>query len=187
MLLFIILTPWFSHIIPTNAKWYDTQEMPLSRILQHVLILVYLAATLSGISYALFRVLLPGVPLSATSFSYQMIAPFQQYRTFNEEFVLEGRLADGSWKRIPLEKYLPLWRIEKPMSSVFWVHTDRGEEALAEAYKTITEYVWRGERAQGEEFESIRFYRETWPMDPDGYEAKRLHGVTEQTLLLELP
>ena len=146
--------------------------MDLKRPLQHLVIVVFIASTLSGFSYALFRYKLPGVPRFFRQWSYGMMAPYQTYRTINEELVAEGRRGE-LWERIDLGQYLPYVRGERAMRSYLVTFRARGKEVWPGKYEEYAKLLSAMEERRGRSWEEIRLTLEEWPMSPGGYEYLR--------------
>ena len=154
--------------------------MRFQRALQHLVIYVFIASTLSGFSYAWFRYKIPGVPKFFRQWSYGMMAPYQTYRTKNEELVAEGRIGN-EWKRIDLDQYLPYIRGEKAMRSYLVTFRKRGDDYWPAKYVEYGEKVQMMEALRGREWEEVRLFLEQWPMSPEGYEYLRKVEFIEKT------
>lgn len=146
--------------------------MDCKRPLQHLVIVVYIASTLAGMSYALFRYTVPGVPRFFKQWSYGMMAPYQTYRVINEELVAEGRRGK-TWERIDLGQYLPYVRGERAMRSYLVSFRAQGKDVWPEKYREYAGKVQMLERLRGREWEEVRLHLEEWPMSPGGYEYLR--------------
>ncbi len=147
--------------------------MNIKRTLQHLVIVVYIAATASAFSYTLFRYKMPGVPDKLRRWSYGMMAPYQTYRTSNEMLTAEGLRSDGTWEDISLDEYLPFLRGERGMRSYLLTFWAQGEEVLAQKYKELADVTKRLESDRGRQWEDVRLTLEKWPMSPAGYEYLR--------------
>lgn len=156
--------------------------MDLKKPLQHLAIVVYIAATLSGVSYGLFRTVLPGVPRFFRQWSYGMMAPYQTYRTINEELVADGRVGD-SWERIDLDPYMPYVRGERAMRSYLVTFRRREEEYWSGKYKEYAGLIQNMEQRRGREWDEVRLTLEEWPQSPGGYEYLRHNPFITVTTL----
>tara|TARA_Y100000310_G_scaffold9629_1_gene10327 strand:- start:127 stop:564 length:438 start_codon:yes stop_codon:yes gene_type:complete len=134
--------------------------------------MIYLIMTVAGFSYTLFRVWIPGVPRKLAIFSYGMMAPYQTYRTFNEELIAEGRTSEGDWERINLDPYLPFIRGEKAHRS-YLVSFRYGGHDIDTKYEEYAQKLKNLEADRGREWERVRLTLEKWWMSPTGYEYLR--------------
>lgn len=164
-----------------------TVFMNIQRLLQHLAITVYIAMTVGGLSYTLFRYVLPGVPHSVLQFSYGMMAPYQTYRTFNEDLTAHGMREDGVWERINLDEYLPFLRGERAMRSYLMTFRIQGERVLYTKYSELAEQIQRLERARGRDWKGIQLTLEKWPMSPAGYEYLHQDPFIETEFLIQIP
>lgn len=155
--------------------------------LQHVAIAFYIVMTVSGMSYTLFRYKIPLVPKKVWVFSYGMMAPFQQYRTYNEELVAEGRMPGGEWKPIDTDQYFPFIRGERAMRSYLAIFRMQGDDVWPDKYRTLARAIQSLEAEQGREWQSVRLHLQKWWMSPAGYEFNRTKDISEFTFLVQVP
>lgn len=160
--------------------------MDIKRSLQHLVIAIYIAATISGLAYALFRITIPGMPRPLKQWSYGMIAPYQTYRTFNEELVADGKVGD-TWTRINLNQYLPFILGERSMRSYLVTFAVQNEEIRLKKYQLYADHVQRMEKSNGREWEEIRLMLENWPMSPGGHEYLRHEPFIETEFIIQIP
>ena len=132
--------------------------MNVKKLLQELVVAVYIAMTLAGFSYTLFRYWLPGVPRQLAIFDYGMMAPFQGYRTFNDELVAEGRTAAGDWEIINLKPYYPFNRGETSfrMHLVSFRYTD--PEVPSDKYRQLARRIQQLEAEDGRQWQSVRLH-----------------------------
>lgn len=161
--------------------------MQIKHSLQHLVVVVFIAMTISGMSYTLFRYKLPGVPRSVRQFSYGMMAPYQTYRTHNEQLTAHGKHPDGSWEVINMDEYLPYVRGERAMRSYLLTFRVQGDEVLYTKYTEFAEQVKRLELDRGREWEAIKLTIQVWPMSPAGYEYLRIDPFIESEFLVQIP
>jgi len=142
-------------------------------LFQNLVVAVYIAMTLAGMSYTLFRFTVPGVPRALRQMSYGMMAPYQNYRTYNEELVAEGRMAGGDWERIDLDQFLPYVRGERGMRSYLVTFRVQGDDIWPQKYREYARRVQLMESLRGREWQSVRLALEQWPMSPGGFNFLR--------------
>ena len=155
-------------------------------LFQHLVIICYILVTFAGFCYTMFRVWIPGVPRKLTIFSYGMMAPYQSYRTFNEELIAEGRVPGGAWEEINLDPYLPYIRGEKAHRS-YLVSFRYGGKDIDEKYREYARRVQQLEAQRGREWSGVRLTLEKWPMSPAGYEYLRVDTFAERNIVSQIP
>ena len=161
--------------------------MNLKSTLQQLVVIVFIAATVSGMSYTLFRYKLPGAPRSLRQWSYGMMAPYQTYRTHNEGLTAEGKRADGLWAIINMDAYLPFIRGERAMRSYLLTFRAQGDQVLDQKYREFAHHIARLESDRGRPWDEIRLTIQEWPMSPAGYEYLRHDPFIESTFLVQIP
>lgn len=113
------------------------------------------------------------------------MAPYQTYRTINEELVAFG-YKDGSWHRISLDAYLPYVRGERAMRSYLVSFRAQGEDVWPKKYEEYAERIRMMEALRGREWEAIKLELEEWPMSPGGYAFLRIDPFIQRTFLAEI-
>ncbi len=155
-------------------------------VLQQLVVAGYVAVTIAGFSYTMLRYWIPTVPRTLAVFSYGMMAPYQSYRTYNEELVAEGR-ASGNWERIDLRAYMPFIRGERLHRGYLVGFHGKGQEYLSQKYREFARQVMRLESAHGRQWQSVRLRLEKWPVSPAGFEYLRQPEFIEITSLVQVP
>jgi len=161
--------------------------MNLKSTLQQLVVVVFIAMTLSGMTYTLFRVKMPGVPRSLRQFSYGMMAPYQTYRTHNEQLTAEGKMPDGTWEIINMDEYLPFVTGERGMRSYLLTFRVQGDTVLDQKYTEFAMQIDRLESVRGRDWEAIRLSIQVWPMSPAGFEYLRHDPFIESEFLVQIP
>lgn len=100
------------------------------------------------------------------------MAPYQQYRTFNEQLTARGKVGD-IWKAIDLAPYFPYVRGERAMRSYLVTFRKRGDTVWPRKYKEYAELIRLMEGRDGRQWEEVSLHIEHWPMSPAGYEYLR--------------
>lgn len=160
--------------------------MHLRNSLQQLVVIMFIAMTVSGMSYTLFRYKLPGVPRSLRQFSYGMMAPYQTYRTHNEELTALGLTPDGTWEIINMDEYLPFVQGERAMRSYLLTFRAQGDEILYKKYTEFAQIIQRLESERGRKWEDIKLTIQVWPMSPAGFEYLRHDPFIESEFLVQL-
>jgi hypothetical protein len=146
-------------------------------------ITMYIAATVSGMMFTLWRVHMPGVPYILSHWSYGMLAPFQSYLTYNEDLVALGRHSGGSWEAIELSKYRTHGKGEESIKMYLPMYRGLQEEGLSKKYKQYAEQLRLLEMKHGITWEEITLEMHRWPRSPGGYEFLRVPVFTTVTKL----
>ena len=161
--------------------------MNLKNSLQQLVVIIFIASTISGMSYTLFRYKFPGVPRSLRQWSYGMMAPYQTYRTHNEQLTAQGKRPDGTGEIINMDAYLPFLRGERAMRSYLLTFRAQGDIILNQKYTEFAGHIKRLESDRGREWESIKLTIQIWPMSPAGYEYLRHDPFIESEFLVQIP
>lgn len=127
---------------------------------------------------------MPAVPRALRQFSYGMMAPFQHYRTHNEELTAFG-LRDGSWHIIDMHPYLPFITGERAMRSYF--RTFRKHKKHVQKYGEFAEKLRLIEAGNGRSWESVKLVFQKWPMSTAGYFYLRHEPFIEETFIVQTP
>lgn len=154
--------------------------------MQQMAVAGYVAVTIAGFSYTMLRYWLPVVPRPLAVFSYGMMAPYQSYRTYNEELVAQGR-SGGSWERIDLHTYMPFIRGERAHRGYLVSFHGKGQAYLSQKYREFAHHIMRLEARQGRQWQSVRLRFEKWPVSPAGFEYLRQPEFIETTPLVQVP
>ena len=161
--------------------------MSFKKYLQHILILTYLGVTAAAMLYTLFRIETP-VPWPVTRYFYGMMAPYQRYRTINEEMKAEGLTERGEWVKIPLEPYLPFLRGEQALRAYFVsFRVLYGDEERFRQYRLYAEKLREREAAAGRNFVEVRLFLIEWPMSPAGFDFLKQEPFLTSTPLATYP
>ena len=161
--------------------------MKAKKILQELVVAVYIAMTLAGFSYTMFRYWLPGVPRVLAVFDYGMMAPFQGYRTFNDELVAEGRTAGDEWQTINLQPYYPFNRGETSFRMHLVSFRYENPDVPSQKYRELARILKQLEAQAGREWQSVRLHMEKWPKSPAGYYYLRTPLFTDSLFLVQVP
>ena len=114
------------------------------------------------------------------------MGPYQQYQTYNEELIAEGRRNDGAWERIDLLPYLPYMRGERAVRSYLISFRNKGEN-WTDSYRDFARMLREHETAQGKNYESVRLLLERWPVSTTNYETLRASPFLSEQLLVQIP
>ncbi|MCA9370659.1 MAG: hypothetical protein KC680_01715 [Candidatus Peregrinibacteria bacterium] len=152
------------------------------RLLRQAFLLTYIFLTFCGLMYTLFRVQLPHVPWPFVTHFYAMMAPFQNYVTDVSMVMIYGKHPDGSWEKIPYDRYFPFGLGEYSVRIRLSPIVEKRE-----AYRKIAQHIFEHEKRSGADFTSIRLQWEMWPKSQYGlYENYTAEHVTK-TFITEYP
>lgn len=146
--------------------------MSVKQTLQHIVLIVYLIISFTGLLFTLFRYATPFVPYRLMHFAYGMMAPYQGYITEDWELVAEGKVPGGEFEVISLEKYLPYQRGEKIMRGGLVTFRAIDHDLMIAQYTKLAAHLLELEKEKG--YEQIRLSIHSWPSSPIGYEALRV-------------
>ncbi|PIR54591.1 hypothetical protein COU75_00120 [Candidatus Peregrinibacteria bacterium CG10_big_fil_rev_8_21_14_0_10_42_8] len=155
----------------------------MKRIAQNMTITMYIAATVSGMLFTLFRVYLPGVPFILSHWSYGMLAPFQSYLTYNENLLALGRHSKGVWEPIDMSTYKTHGKGEESIKIYLPAYRGLQEEGLHQKYQEYADLLRKREEEHGRLWDEIILEMHRWPRSPAGYEYLRVPVLTEITPL----
>ena len=151
------------------------------RLVQHSIVFGYLAITFGAFVYTMSRIEI--LPKWVTRWSYGMMAPYQGDTPWNADFVYEGRLPGGAWKRIDIDAYMPYGFGERNARKFFRVYDDAARRGKFAGFALL---LLDRERAHGRPYEAVRITYEQWDRSPAGYEFLRLPAFTMRQLLTEV-
>lgn len=140
---------------------------------------MYVAATVSGMLFTVFRVHIPMVPHVLSHWSFGMLAPFQSYLTYNEDLVALGEHSDGSWEAIDLEKYKTHGKGEESLRIYLPMYRGLQEEGLKQKYQEYGTQLLSLEKKHGNAWKDIQLEMHRWPRSPAGYEYLRVPEFTD--------
>ena len=148
---------------------------------------MYIAATVSGLLFTLFRVNVPVVPHVLSHWSFGMLAPFQSYLENNEDLVALGRHTGGVWEAIDMDPYFPHRKGEQSIRIYLPEHRKLGEAVLSDKYTEFAQMILNLEAADGRTWDELQLKLEAWPRSPGGYEFLREDVFIRTTPLVSLP
>ena len=155
-------------------------------ILLNSILLAYLAITLAGFLFTMFRVRLP-LPWILIRWSYNMMAPYQGDTDFNEELVAEGLAANDVWARIDLSPYLPFGDGERNVRMYLRSFRKSEDELALGAYQELAKQLFAREKDQGKAWMAVRLTWEEWPRSPEGFDALRKEPHLVRTFIVTYP
>ena len=157
------------------------------RIVQHAIVVAYLAITLAALFRTLFGVYPPFLPERLVYTSYAMMAPYQAKSDLNAQLRIEGKMPNGDWIDIPLTRYIPFGRGERSYRSYMPGIRFTRPDILEESYEQFARDILRWEHHHGSTIESVRLFWDQWPLSPDGFEALRKAPDLDSHLLVIVP
>ena len=143
--------------------------------LQQIIVIVYLAVTAAAFVFTMTRISL--LPLWVTRWSYGMMAPYQGYVSWNDDFLYEGLRPDGEWERIDIDRYLPHGFGERNVRKSLRVYAE------ADRRRKFTEFalsLLAHERARGRDYRAVRVFFDHWDRSPAGFEFLHTPLFTER-------
>lgn len=154
----------------------------VSRFLQHALILVYLTLTASALFYTFTKVASP-LPERIFRWNYGMMAPYQADTSWNFDVLYEGRLPNGEWQTIDIDRYMPYGFGERMVRKYLLAYVHEGEVVRRQKFTELASLVLAHERERGSPYTAVRVYLDTWDRSPAGYEALHVPSLTYRELL----
>ncbi|MBI1813004.1 hypothetical protein HY285_02045 [Candidatus Peregrinibacteria bacterium] len=152
------------------------------RFLQNAIVVAFLAITGSAFLFTMTRVALP-VPRPLLLFSYGMMAPYQGDDEWNNALIAEGRLPDGTWQSIDLDRSFPVGRGERTIRERLQGVRFFAKEKVQQAYSAFAVQLLTHERERGATYTAVRLWNDDWPRSPGGYEQLHLPAFTTRTFL----
>jgi hypothetical protein len=118
--------------------------------------------------------------------SYGMMAPYQGDTDWNGDVLAEGQLPDGTWHVVSLDPYLPYGSGEKNVRKFLRTYQKLGPLGHREKFTQWALLLLGHERAQGRNYQAIRFTFEKWPRSTGGFEFLRRSPFVEKQYITEV-
>lgn len=161
------------------------------RIIQHAIVLTYLALTAYAFFFTMTKIQLPFVPWPVLRYVYGMMGPYQGYNTFNSDLLAEGLVRGGEgqgWERIDLDPYYPMHRGTAIMYRRLRSFHAEGEEVHKQKYTELAQLLLEREnRKRGKNYASVRLTWQEWPTSSEGFEAMRREPHITHYFITQVP
>ncbi len=119
-------------------------------------------------------------------FEYRMMAPYQSYTMFSNEFVIRGE-RDGVWEQIDLAPYFPTLRGERSIREERMYRGMSYKEDRRAQYQRMAELLIALEAKQGRIYDRLLIEWWRWPDSPAGYYALQQREFADIRLLYRYP
>ncbi len=153
-------------------------------VLQQAVVLAYVTITASAFLYTMLRIK-PPVPRLLLYWSYGMMAPYQGDTWFNDDLRAEGKLADGTWEEISLDRYLPAGPGEKNVRKHLKTFQP-DHDTYRRKFTTFALQLLARERDQGKPYDAVRLMWLSWPRSPAGHDYLKMSPYMTEEFITQV-
>jgi|GEM_PF-1314609 len=175
----------FSPFGTGNNQICYTFRVTFLRTVQHALIILYLCVLVAAFAYTMLR-LRTTFMWKIVQFEYMMMAPYQSFAKFNEEFTVLGHQG-GDLVEIDLAPYFPVLLGERSIreSNIFGGRSEWWDRRAQ--YRVFAERILALEERSGRTYDGLTLEWWKWPASPDGYRTLKQREFADVKLLYRTP
>lgn len=119
-------------------------------------------------------------------FEYMMMAPYQSYTKYSEEFTVRG-LRGGRWEEIDLSPYFPVLLGERSLRENHMYRGRSFDWDPRKEYRRMSELIVMLEARSGKTYDRLVLEWWKWPASPEGFYALKQREFADVALLYRYP
>lgn len=140
----------------------------LRRLGPHLVVAMFLLVSAGGLVGTMFHrfTKIPWLR-PAVAFSYGMMAPYQGDVAWNNDFIAQGRVGEGEWQPIDLQRYYP--QIFGEANAMQFMRSFGDDVYRWPAYMEFARQLKVREAQRGNAYDEVRLIWRQWPRSPGGF------------------